>query len=1068
MTLTESLLEQASLDWFHDLGYQLAFGPDLAPDGTSPQRQSYQEVILPQRLADALLTLNPSLPASVLAEAFRQLSHPSQPSLLLNNHAFHQMLIEGIPVEYQSSDGRLVSARVQVVDFEHPEENDWLAVNQFTVIASGPNPAQSINRRPDLVVFVNGLPLSILELKDPTDEKATVWAAFNQLQTYKQQIPALFTYNETLVISDGLNARLGSLTANKEWFLPWKTITGESTAPASLTQLEVLLRGVFEKQRFLDLIRYFVVFEQQRGAPTLKKIAGYHQFHAVNLAIQETLRASKITRLAGELRGRYTASVSKPGALGDRRIGVVWHTQGAGKSLTMAFYTGRLVLHPDMQNPTVVVITDRNDLDGQLFDTFSRCHEILRQLPEQAESRQDLIDKLRGRASGGVIFTTIQKFMPPSDLPSPFGRGAGGESGVLSDRHNIVVIADEAHRSQYDFIDGYARHMRDALPNASFIGFTGTPIELTDANTRAVFGDYISIYDIQQAVEDGATVKIYYEGRLARLVLDAQERPHLDEEFEEATEGEEIEKKEKYKTKWSALEAIVGADKRVKLIAQDFINHFDERLKAMDGKAMIVGMSRRICVDLYNAIVALRPEWHSDDDRYGNIKIVMTGSATDPLDWQPHIRSKARRADLEKRFKHVADQSKGEKDPIEPLDIVIVRDMWLTGFDVPPLHTMYIDKPMQGHGLMQAIARVNRVYKDKPGGLIVDYLGLAYHLQKALAAYTDAGRPAETAIDQNVAVNELLERYEICLGLFHGFDWSKFKTGTGQQQLSILPLAMEHILSLDDGKSRLLKAVNELSLAFALSVPDDRALAIRDDVAFFQAVRAALIKTSVDADRSAEDVDHAIRQILSRAVVTDQIIDIFAAAGLKKPEISILSDAFLHDVQNMPQKNLAIELLRKLLNDELKQRMRKNLVLSRSFAEMLERTIRAYQNRTLESAEVIAELIKLAGEMREAQGRGEKLGLNEDEIAFYDALEVNDSAVQVLGDETLKDIARQLVDMVHRNVTIDWTVREAVRAKLRVMVKRILRQHGYPPDKQEKATQTVLEQAELIAKDWAD
>jgi type I restriction enzyme R subunit len=1071
MTITESLLEQACLDWFHDLGYQLAFGPDLAPDGPSPERLSYQEVILPQRLRNALLQINPALPSAVLDEAFRQLSHPSQPSLLLNNHAFHQMLIEGIPVEYQSPDGRMAAARVQVIDFEHPEENDWLAVNQFTVVGAGfkpaptttqPAPHQSINRRPDLVVFVNGLPLSVIELKDPTDEKATIWSAFNQLQTYKEQIPALFAYNESLVISDGLNARLGSLTANKEWFLPWKTVTGESTAPASLTQLEVLLRGVFDKSRLLDLIRYFTVFEHTKGAPTVKKIAGYHQFHAVNLAIQETLRAARIVG-AGfkpaptkvqELKGAYTATVTKPGSAGDRRIGVVWHTQGAGKSLTMAFYTGRLVLHPAMQNPTVVVITDRNDLDGQLFDTFSRCHEILRQLPEQAGSRQDLIDKLRGRPSGGVIFTTIQKFLE--------------DSGVLSDRHNIVVIADEAHRSQYDFIDGYARHMREALPNASFIGFTGTPIELTDANTRAVFGDYISIYDIQQAVEDGATVKIYYEGRLAKLVLDEKERPHLDEEFEEATEGEEIERKEKYKTKWSALEAIVGADRRVKLIAQDFVDHFEHRLDAMPGKAMLVGMSRRICVDLYNAIVALRPEWHSDDDRYGNIKIVMTGSAVDPLDWQPHIRSKARRAELEKRFKHVADPSKGEKDPIEPLDIVIVRDMWLTGFDVPPLHTMYIDKPMQGHGLMQAIARVNRVYKDKPGGLIVDYLGLAYHLQKALAAYTDSGHPAETAIDQNVAVNQLLERYEICLGLFHGFDWSKFKTGTGQQQLSILPLAMEHILSLDDGKSRLLKAVNELSLAFALSVPDERALAIRDDVAFFQAVRAALVKTSVDADRSAEEVDHAIRQILSRAVVTDQIIDIFAAAGLKKPEISILSDAFLHDVQNMPQKNLAIELLRKLLNDELKQRMRKNLVLSRSFAEMLERTIRLYQNRTLESAEVIAELIKLAGEMREAQGRGDKLGLNEDEIAFYDALEVNDSAVQVLGDEALKDIARQLVDMVHRNVTIDWTVREAVRAKLRVMVKRILRAHGYPPDKQEKATQTVLEQAELIARDWAE
>ncbi len=751
-----------------------------------------------------------------------------------------------------------------------------------------------------------------------------------------------------------------------------------------MTQLEVLLRGVFEKRRFLDLIRYFIVFEQDRGTPTTKKIAGYHQFHAVNVAVEETIRASQTRLQLGDLHGRYTTNKMLDGEPGDHRIGVVWHTQGAGKSLTMAFYTSRIVLHPAMKNPTIVVITDRNDLDGQLFGTFSRCAEILRQIPEQAESREDLIDKLHGRASGGVIFTTIQKFLPTTE-----------SGGSLSDRDNIVVIADEAHRSQYDFIDGYARYMHDALPNASFIGFTGTPIELSDKNTRAVFGNYISIYDIQQAVEDGATVKIYYEGRLAKLELNEKERPHIDSEFDEVTEGEEIEKKEKYKTKWSALEAIVGSEKRVHLIAQDFINHFEQRLEAMDGKAMIVCMSRRICVDFYNAIITLRPEWHSEDDKKGVIKIVMTGSASDPLSWQNHIRNKERRYDLADRY----------KDPSNPFKIVIVRDMWLTGFDVPPLHTMYIDKPMQGHGLMQAIARVNRVYKDKPGGLIVDYLGLAYHLQKALAAYTESGHPADTAIDQNVAVAEMLERFEICLGLMHGFDWSKFKTGTPQEKLGVLPLAQEFILAQEDGKNRLLKAVNELSLAFALAVPDLRALAIRDDLAFFQAVRAALVKSTVEGERYVEDIDHAIRQILSRAVITDQVIDIFAAAGLKKPEISILSDAFLAEVKGMPQKNLAIELLRKLLNDELKSRMRKNLVQSRSFTEMLEHTIRLYQNRTLESAEVIAELIKLAQEMREAQKRGQKLQLTDDEIAFYDALEVNDSAVKVLGDESLKEIA---------------------------------------------------------------
>jgi type I restriction enzyme R subunit len=1043
---TESIIEQAAIDWLQDLGYDYAFGPEIACDGEHPERSDYQEPLLIGRLQAALSRINPDLPAQALEEALRKITRLGKPSLLLNNHAFHHLLVNGIEVEYKTQDGRMVNGRAHLVDFEDSDNNDWLVVNQYTVEASHQN--GKVNRRPDLVVFVNGIPLAVIELKNAADEKATIWSAFNQLQTYKNDIPALFHTNELLIVSDGLHARIGSLTANKEWFLPWKTIEGDKTAPDSAPQLEVMLKGVFEKRRFLDLIRYFIVFEQERGTPTSKKIAGYHQYHAVNYALEETIRASHAKGASvEELKGTYLAQPMKGGEAGDHRIGVVWHTQGAGKSLSMAFYTGRLVLHPTMENPTIIVITDRNDLDDQLFGTFSRCSEVLRQTPEQATSREDLIEKLKGRRAGGVFFTTIQKFMPTAE-----------SGGPLSDRHNVVVIADEAHRSQYDFIDGYARHMRDALPNASFIGFTGTPIEHTDANTRAVFGNYISIYDIQQAVEDGATVRIYYEGRLAKLELDEKEKPKIDPEFEEVTEGEELEKKEKLKTKWAALEAIVGTEKRINLVAKDIVDHFEKRLEAMDGKAMIVGMSRRICVDLYNAIIKIRPEWHSDNDRQGVLKIVMTGSASDPLDWQQHVRTKARREDLAKRF----------KDPDDPFKIVIVRDMWLTGFDVPPLHTMYIDKPMQGHGLMQAIARVNRVYKDKPGGLIVDYLGLAYHLQKALATYTEAGHPAEMP-DQDEAVNELLKRYEICKGLFHGFDWSKFFTGTATEKMTVLPMAMEHILKQEDGKKRLLGAVRELSLAFALSVPDERALAIRDDVAFFQAVRTAFVKSTVDVDRDAEDLDQAIRQILSRAVAaSDQVIDIFAAAGLKKPEISILSDEFLAEIKDMPQKNLAIELLRKLLNDELKQRMNKNLVQSRSFTELLERTIRSYQNRTLESAEVIAELIKLAQDMREALQRGEQLHLSEDEIAFYDALEVNDSAVKVLGDETLKNIARELVETVRNNATIDWTVRETVRAKLRVMVKRILKKYGYPPDKQEKATQTVIEQAEVIAKDWAE
>ncbi len=828
---------------------------------------------------------------------------------------------------------------------------------------------------------------------------------------------------------------------------------GEDLAPKFLPELQVVIEGVFHKQRFLDLIRYFIVFEDEGNGVVVKKMAGYHQYHAVNAAVEETLRASmspgKEPRVAEE-EGEYFARAAKARTgqdTGDRRVGVVWHTQGSGKSLTMAFYAGRVILHPAMENPTIVVLTGRNDLDDQLFGTFARCHDLLRQQPVQAESRADLRKKLQV-ASGGVIFTTIQKFFPEEK---------GEHYPALSERRNIVVIADEAHRSQYDFIDGFARHMRDALPNASFIGFTGTPIEKTDAHTRAVFGDYISLYDIQQAVRDGATVPIYYESRLAKLVLSETERPHLDEQFEEVTEGEELERKERLKSKWAQLETLVGAEKRVRLIARDLVDHFDRRLEVMDGKAMIVCMSRRICVELYNALIALRPDWHHNEDDKGQIKIVMTGAASDPLAWQPHIRNRARREALALRF----------KKPNDPFKIVIVRDMWLTGFDVPSLHTMYVDKPMQGHGLMQAIARVNRVFKDKPGGLIVDYLGLADQLKRALATYTESGGKGKTALDQNEAVAVLLEKYEICCGLFHGFDRSQWVTGTAVQRLGLLPAAQEHILQQEDGKRRLLQAVKELSQAFALAVPHEDALHIRDDVAFFQAIRAALAKSEPGDRKSPEELDHAIRQIVSRAIASEEMIDIFAAAGLKKPDISILSDSFLAEVRGMPQRNLAVELLRKLLNGEISTRKRKNVVQARSFATLLEDAIKRYQNRAIETAQVIEELIALAKDMRAADQRGEKLGLSPDEIAFYDALEVNDSAVKVLGEPTLMTIARELVDTVRKNVSIDWTVRESVRAKLRVLVKRILRKYGYPPDKQEKATQTVLEQAELLCADWA-
>jgi type I restriction enzyme R subunit len=1011
----ESEVEEAALAWFASLGYAVQFGPEMLPGELFAERGSYQEVVLERRLADAVARLNPHLPPEAHEDALRKVLRPETPSLISNNRAFHRMLVDGVNVEYRKKDGSIAGDQVRLIDFEHPEENDWLAVNQFTVIEG------EHDRRPDIVLFVNGLPLAVIELKNPADENATIWSAFNQLQTYKKQIPSLFTYNEILVPSDGLQARLGSLTANREWFLPWRTIEGDEVAPTVVPQLEVLAMGVFQKERLLDLLRYCIVFEEADDGTPVKKIAGYHQFHAVREAVNTTVLASRPD--------------------GDRRCGVVWHTQGSGKSLTMAFYAGRIILHPAMENPTVVVITDRNDLDDQLFETFSRCHELLRQKPVQAQNRAHL-RKLLSVASGGVVFTTIQKFFPEEK---------GDAQEELSGRRNIVVIADEAHRSQYDFIDGFARHMRDALPNASFIGFTGTPIELTDKNTRAVFGDYISIYDIQRAVEDGATVPIYYESRMVNLDLAENEGDLLDQEFDLVTEDVEEYRKDKLKTKWAALEAVVGADKRVSVIAQDLVDHFDKRLEAMDGKAMVVCMSRRICVDLYDEIVKLRPDWDTDDDSTGVIKVVMTGSASDKMEWQRHIRNKPRREALRQRF----------KDPKDPFKIVIVRDMWLTGFDAPCLHTMYVDKPMRGHGLMQAIARVNRVFKDKPGGLVVDYLGLANQLREATAQYTESGGEGRATIDKDVAVRVMMEKYEICLGLFHGFDWSAWVSGTPIERLHLLPPAQEHILAQEEGKDRLLKVVTLLSQAFALAVPRQEALDIRDDVAFFQAVRSAVAK-STGSEKPTEDLDHAIKQLVSKAIAPGEVIDIFAAAGLQRPDISILSDDFLDEVRDLPQRNLAVELLNKLLSDEIRTRKRKNVVQARSFSEMLERSIRSYQNRSVQTATVIEELITLAKEMREADRRGEDLGLSDDELAFYDALETNDSAVAVLGDETLRTIARELVETVRNNVTIDWTVRENVRAKMRVVVKRVLRKHGYPPDKQEAATRTVLEQAELL------
>ena len=1012
------MVERAALAWFESLGYAVLSGPTIAPDELFTERTSYGDVVLVKRLREALARINSKVPGDPLEDAVRKVLRTESPSLVENNRRFHHFLTDGVPVEYRKND-RIVHETVWLFDFDTPENNDWVAVNQFTV------EEDRRSRRPDVIAFVNGLPLAVIELKNLADENAGIGKAYDQFQTYKNDIPSLFHYNELLVISDGIEARVGSLTAGWERFMPWRTIEGDKVAQKGSLEMEILLRGVFEKKRFLDLLRNFVVFEDS-GGKIEKKVAGYHQFHAVNKAVECTLDAASVE--------------------GDRRVGVVWHTQGSGKSLTMAYYAGKIIQNQAMSNPTLVVLTDRNDLDNQLFDTFSGCKGLLRQTPEQAQSREDLQELLRC-SGGGVVFTTIQKFLPEEK---------GQQYPQLSDRRNIVVIADEAHRSQYGFIEGFARHLRHALPNASFIGFTATPVESDDRSTPAVFGDYIDIYDIQRAVEDGATVRIYYEGRLAKLELDEDERPRIDPEFEEVTEGEEETVKHNLMSKWSRMEAMVGTEKRIGLIAQDIVDHFAERLEAMDGKAMIVCMSRRICVDLYNALVKLRPEWHSEEEDKGALKVVMTGSASDPVEWQRHIRGgKPHREALAKRF----------KNPDDPLKIAIVRDMWLTGFDVPCLHTMYVDKPMQRHGLMQAIARVNRVFKDKPGGLVVDYLGLATQLQKAVSDYTESGGKGNPVETQEKAVAKMQEFYEVCVGMMHGFDYSNYKTGSPAERTAVIPAAREHILQQEDGKKRFMDAVSKLSKAFALSVPDERAMAIRDDVGFFQTVRVGLAKTERNGGKSGQDMDTAIRQIVSKAVASDEVIDIFSAAGLKKPEISILSDQFLAEVKDLPHKNLAIETLRKLLSDEIKGRSRKNLMKSRQFSEMLEESIRKYQNRSLQAAEVIQELINLAKDMRQAHERGEKLGLSEDELAFYDALETNDSAVKVLGDETLKKIALELLETVRKNSTIDWTVKESVKAKMRAMVKRILRKYGYPPDKQEKATQTVIDQGELLSKD---
>lgn len=1021
----ESDLEQATIEWFQELGYDYISGVVIAPapDGEIPERDSYDQVILKDRLINALTRINKKLPPEILTQAFTKILRVPNTgvSLVENNKLFHKMLTDGIDIEYQRDDGSVGTHKVWLFDGITLENNDWLVVNQFTVIEN------KNNRRPDVIVFINGLPIALLELKNPVDTKTTVTNAYHQIQTYKVEIPTTFVYNELCIVSDGIDARVGSLSANEEWFVRWRTMDGENLAPNSIPQLEVLIKGMFHKDHILDILANFIVFESDKGT-SIKKIAGYHQYHAVNKAVLKTLDATSTT--------------------GDQRAGVVWHTQGSGKSLTMVFYAGKLI--QTLDNPTLVVLTDRNDLDDQLFGVFSRCNDLLRQTPVQAKDRNDLQTLLKVD-SGGVVFTTIQKFLPEEK---------GGQFPLLSDRRNIVVIADEAHRSQYDFIDGFARHMRDALPHASFIGFTGTPIELTDANTRAVFGEYVDIYDITRAVEDHTTVPIYYEARLAKIELDEDEKPKIDPEFEEVTEGEEVDKKEQLKSKWAKLEAMVGAEKRMSLVAKDIVEHFEQRQGVIDGKGMIVAMSRRIAVELYEEIIKLRPQWHSDDDKEGFLKVIITGSASDPLHYQKHIRNKQGREDISKRF----------KDPDDGLKLIIVRDMWLTGFDVPCLHTMYIDKPMKGHGLMQAIARVNRVYKDKQGGLIVDYLGIATFLKEALATYAQAGSDRPT-VPQEEAVSIMLEKYEITCGILHGFDYKPYFVASASQKIKLITSGMDFVFGLEDGKKRFVKAVTELSYAFSLSVPNIEALKIRDEVALFQAIKASIEKFDTDDGKGgkpkpSDAYSQAIRQIISGAIVPVGVIDIFKTAGIDRPDVAILSEEFLEEIKNFEYRNLALETLKKLIDDKIRYMSRKNLVKSRSFADMLENTIRKYTNQTIDSAKVILELIELAKSIKKDEEETKKLGLSEDEVAFYEALSENESALIELGDEILKKIAQELVQMLRKSTTIDWTIRENVRANIRVNVKRLLRKFKYPPDKQEKATQTVVEQAEVLCKDW--
>ena len=1031
--MNETQLENLCLDWFAENGWEVVHGIDIAPDSSNPLRKDYKQILIEADLQAAFERLNPHLPASCFEQVWQKLSKPESLDLVTNNRAFHRMLLEGMPVTYKKQDD-WVHDHAFLVDFNHVHQNRFVAINQFTILGT------KQPRRPDIICFINGIPFAVLELKSPTDENADIWDAFNQLQTYKEEISDLFVYNEALVVSDGVTARVGSLTANQERFLPWRTIKNEDDKPALEWELETVVRGFFDRELFLDYIRFFVLFETD-GEKTIKKIAGYHQFHAVREAVQATIAAANPN--------------------GDKKAGVVWHTQGSGKSISMCCYAGKLLQQPAMHNPTLLIVTDRNDLDGQLFETFSNAQELLKQTPVQANNRDELRQLLAERESGGIIFTTVQKFVLLE---------GESEHPLLNGRHNIVVMSDEAHRSQYGlkaklnndgtYKFGYAKHMRDALKNAAFIGFTGTPISSEDKDTRAVFGDYVSIYDIQDAVDDGATVPIYYESRLAKLDINQAEIEDLSDQVDEVVEDEEdVNNREKTKSEWSRLEKLVGATPRLKQIAADLVAHFDARTEATAGKGMIVTMSREICVHLYNEIIALRPDWHDPDPEKGKIKIVMTGSASDKPLLQPHIYNKQVKKRLEKRFKDVND----------PLQLVIVRDMWLTGFDAPCTHTMYIDKPMKGHNLMQAIARVNRVFKDKQGGLVVDYIGIANELKQALKTYTDAKGKGEPTLRAEEAYAVLAEKMDAIRGMFAktneqvGMDLSAYET---QAHRLIIPAA-NYVLSLKDGKKRFLDLVLAINKAFSLCSTLDEAKTLHKEIAFYSAIKAVISKhTSVDRKLSQAEKDSTLKQILDNAVIADGVTDVFAMCGLDKPNIGLLSDEFLEDVRQMPYRNLAVELLEKLLNDGIKAKTRNNVVQEKRFSDRLQETLRKYNNRAIETSQVIEELIQMAKEFQAEMQREAALGLNPDEIAFYDALANNESAVRELGDDTLKQIAREITEKLRKSTTVDWQVRDSVRAQLKILVRRTLQRWKYPPDKAAEAIELVMKQAEQLSNAW--